>query len=270
MFQGLLVDLIFSFHVRDDSMQFCRSRTAKDAFRVIEAELNFFYDLLYTKAATVHCPSGYIFRAITFGSTVAAFASFYVLNKHGFHEYDVRITYILLLGAIGLECAIYGMIICSDWTIAKIRTSEKHRRSSFQGSIFIEFLLKVKSESSPFALHILSDRENDQKSLLAQTLLPPIAPSSSRSRLSIPLLNASRLPKPKPDSPKTPRSRYSPLKDLSSTWSNRLPKETILLDGCHYEHWFIVMEFPTNRKPFDQKMINTNVKTLVPVVTRIW
>ncbi|XP_056169048.1 uncharacterized protein LOC130138600 [Syzygium oleosum] len=158
MFQRLLVDLIFSFHVRDDSMQFCRSRTTKDAFRVIEAELNFFYDLLYTKAATVHCPSGYIFRAITFGSTVAAFASFYVLNKQGFHEYDVRITYILLLEAIGLECAIYGMIICSDWTIAKIGTSEKHRRSSFQGSIFIEFLLKFKSESSPFALHILSDR----------------------------------------------------------------------------------------------------------------
>ncbi|KAF8037107.1 hypothetical protein BT93_B0122 [Corymbia citriodora subsp. variegata] len=157
-FKGLLVDLIFSFHDRDHSMQFFNSRTAKDAFRVIEVELNFFYDLLYTKSAIVHCPSGYIYRAISVGCIVAAFASFHVLNKHGFHEYDVQITYTLLLGAIGLEFAILGMVICSDWTIAKIGTSEKHGRSLFIGSIFIKFLLKFKSESSPFALRILSAR----------------------------------------------------------------------------------------------------------------
>ncbi|KAL3719151.1 hypothetical protein ACJRO7_004151 [Eucalyptus globulus] len=156
-FKGLLVDLIFSFHDRDESMRFFRSRTAKDAFRVIEVELNFFYDLLYTKSGIVHCPSGYIYRAISVSCIVAAFASFYVLNKHGFHKYDVQITYALLLGAIGLEFAILGMIIFSDWTIAKIETSEKHHGSS-QGSNFIEFLLKFKSESSPFALHVLSAR----------------------------------------------------------------------------------------------------------------
>ncbi|KAL3724487.1 hypothetical protein ACJRO7_029631 [Eucalyptus globulus] len=158
MFQGLLVDLTFSSHVRDNSMRFFSSKSAKDAFRIIEAELNFFYDLLYTRAAIVHCPSGYIYRAISVGCIVAAFARFIVLNKHGFYRYDIQITYTLLLVAVGLEFAIIGMIICSDWTIAKIGTSEKHHRSLFQGSIFIELLLKFKSESSPFALHILSDR----------------------------------------------------------------------------------------------------------------
>ncbi|XP_039158767.1 uncharacterized protein LOC120288721 [Eucalyptus grandis] len=158
MFQGLLVDLIFSSHVCDNSVRFFSSRTAKDAFRVIEAELNFFYDLLCTKAAIVHCPLGYIYRAISVGCIVAAFASFIVLNKHGFYEYDIQITYTLFLGAVGLEFAILGTIFCSDWTIAKIRTYEKHHRSLFQGSIFIELLLKFKSESSPFTLHILSAR----------------------------------------------------------------------------------------------------------------
>ncbi|XP_039154739.1 uncharacterized protein LOC120286529 [Eucalyptus grandis] len=148
-FKGLLVDLIFSFRERDNSNRFFRSRNAKDAFRVIEAELNFFYDVLYTKAAIVHCPTGYIFRAISIGSIVSAFASFYVLSKHGFHEYDIRITYTLLLGAIGLEFVALSRLICSDWTIANIATSE---------SIFIKFLLKFKSESSPFALHILHGR----------------------------------------------------------------------------------------------------------------
>ncbi|KAI3415006.1 uncharacterized protein J3R85_015582 [Psidium guajava] len=158
MFKGLLVDLIFSFDERNNSMRFFSSVTAKDAFRVIEAELNFFYDLLYTKAAIVHCPSGYIYRAISVGCIVAAFASFHVLNKHGFHDQDVQITYALLLGAICVEVAIIVMLACSDWTIAKIGTSERHPRSLFRGSTFVEFLLKFKSEDSPLALHILSDR----------------------------------------------------------------------------------------------------------------
>ncbi|KAI6683945.1 hypothetical protein NL676_029858 [Syzygium grande] len=158
-YKGLLVDLIYSFHERDDSKQFFQSRTAKDAFRVIEAELNFFYDVLYTKAAVIHCPTGYLFRAISIGSVVSAFASFYVLDKHDFHEYDIQITYTLLLGAIGLEFVGFVRLICSDWTIAKIATSEeKHGRSLIKGSIFIKYLLKFKSESSPFALHILYAR----------------------------------------------------------------------------------------------------------------
>ncbi|XP_048140285.1 uncharacterized protein LOC125316311 [Rhodamnia argentea] len=158
MFKGLLVDLIFSFDERENSMGFFSSITAKDAFPVIEAELNFFYDHLYTKAAIVHCPSGYIYRAISVGCIVAAFASFHVLNKHGFHEHDVQITYALLLGAICVEVAILGMLVFLDWTIAKMGTSEQHPGNSLQGSIFVEFLLKFKSEGSPLALNRLSDR----------------------------------------------------------------------------------------------------------------
>ncbi|XP_030444912.2 uncharacterized protein LOC115667481 [Syzygium oleosum] len=158
-FKGLLVDLIFGFNEGADSYRFFRGRTAKDAFRIIEAELNFFYDVLYTKAAVIRCPTGYLFRAISIGSIVSAFASFYVLDKHDFHEYDIQITYTLLLGAIGLEFVGFVRLICSDWTIAKIAASEKEPgRSLIKGSIFIKFLLKFKSESSPFALHILNAR----------------------------------------------------------------------------------------------------------------
>ncbi|KAF8015244.1 hypothetical protein BT93_H0904 [Corymbia citriodora subsp. variegata] len=157
-FKGILVDLIFNFHEENSSRKFFTSNHAKDAFRIIEAELNFFYDVLYTKAAIVHRPTGYLFRAISFGSIVAAFACFYVLNKHGFHEYDIQITYTLLLGAVSLEFVALGLLICSDWTIAKIVTSEKHRGSQFKGSIFIDFFLMVKSESSPFALPMICAR----------------------------------------------------------------------------------------------------------------
>ncbi|XP_039158763.1 uncharacterized protein LOC120288718 [Eucalyptus grandis] len=156
--KGLLVELPFGLSQMNRSWEFFRSTTAKDAFRVIEAELNFFYDVLYTKAAVVHCPTGYLFRAISVGSVVTAFALFYVLNKRGFHEYDIKITYTLLLGAVGLEFVALSMLICSDRTFAKVGTSQKHHRSLFTGCIFIKFLHKFKSESSPFALHILHAR----------------------------------------------------------------------------------------------------------------
>ncbi|KAL3719090.1 hypothetical protein ACJRO7_004093 [Eucalyptus globulus] len=157
-FKGLLVDLIFSFRERNESMKFFRSMTANDAFRVIEAELNFFYDVLYTKAAAVHCRTGYLFRAISIGSINTAFALFHILNKRGFHESDIQITYALLLGAVGLEFVALSMLICSDWTIALLERSEKHGRRSSIGSTFIIFLLKFKSDCSRFALHILHGR----------------------------------------------------------------------------------------------------------------
>ncbi|CAI9118949.1 OLC1v1020583C1 [Oldenlandia corymbosa var. corymbosa] len=95
----------------------------------------------------------------------------------------------------------------------------------------------------------------------------------SRSRLTVPLLNLQTLSRNPDSNPfktavrnKTSGSGYSPLNDPSPNWSNRPPKETILLDGCDYEHWLIVMEFPTDPKPSEEEMINSYVKTLASVV----
>jgi len=67
---------------------------------------------------------------------------------------------------------------------------------------------------------------------------------------------------------KSSGSGYSPLNDPSPNWSNRPPKETILLDGCDYEHWLIVMEFPDNPKPSEDQMVKSYVKTLAHVLGR--
>ncbi|RID71228.1 hypothetical protein BRARA_C03177 [Brassica rapa] len=94
---------------------------------------------------------------------------------------------------------------------------------------------------------------------------------SSRSRFAVPLidkLSSTRTvlgPCYMPTRPKTSGSGYSPLNDPSPNWSNRPPKETILLDGCDYEHWLIVMEF-NDPKPTEDEMINAYVKTLTSVV----
>ncbi|KAE8787916.1 multiple organellar RNA editing factor 3, mitochondrial [Hordeum vulgare] len=62
------------------------------------------------------------------------------------------------------------------------------------------------------------------------------------------------------------RPGHSPLNDPSPNWSNRPPKETILLDGCDYEHWLIVMEFPADPKPSEEDMVAAYVKTLTAVL----
>ncbi|KAA8548968.1 hypothetical protein F0562_000652 [Nyssa sinensis] len=93
---------------------------------------------------------------------------------------------------------------------------------------------------------------------------------SSRSRFATALLNKQPHLVPEsvtiPTRSKTSGSSYSPLNDPSPNWSNRPPKETILLDGCDYEHWLIVMEFPSDPRPSEDEMINNYVKTLATVV----
>ncbi|KAK8709820.1 hypothetical protein V6N13_060822 [Hibiscus sabdariffa] len=107
--------------------------------------------------------------------------------------------------------------------------------------------------------------------LLSRALSSPSSSSlSSRSRLTFALLKNSPVSVPESvkilTRTKTSGSGYSPLNDPSPNWSNRPPKETILLDGCDYEHWLIVLEFPEDSKPSEEEMIDAYVKTLASVV----
>ncbi|XP_021770798.1 multiple organellar RNA editing factor 3, mitochondrial [Chenopodium quinoa] len=112
--------------------------------------------------------------------------------------------------------------------------------------------------------------------LLTRTYLrnssSPSSILSSNARFSLSFLQTHLQPLLSPNSapiqirPKSTGSGYSPLNDPSPNWTNRPPKETILLDGCDYEHWLIVMEFPTDPKPSNDEMIDSYVKTLAQVV----
>ncbi|KAK9084963.1 hypothetical protein Sjap_025374 [Stephania japonica] len=44
------------------------------------------------------------------------------------------------------------------------------------------------------------------------------------------------------------------------------PRETILLPGCDYNHWLIVMEFPKDPAPTREQMIETYLNTLATVL----
>lgn len=116
-FKGLIVDLIFSFRERNQSRNFFLARTAKDAFKVVEVELNFIYEVLYTKASVLYTIPGYICRFVSFTCVVASLVIFHAKPKKTYDPFDVGITYTLLYAAIALDIISFFMLIRSDWAL---------------------------------------------------------------------------------------------------------------------------------------------------------
>ncbi|XWS16902.1 hypothetical protein CRYUN_Cryun33cG0021400 [Craigia yunnanensis] len=61
------------------------------------------------------------------------------------------------------------------------------------------------------------------------------------------------------------RAARSSLNETNPNYSNRPPKETILLDGCDFEHWLVVLEPPKEDATRDD-IIDSYIKTLAQVV----
>ncbi|XP_030456144.2 uncharacterized protein LOC115677184 [Syzygium oleosum] len=121
IFDVFLTDLIYSYEERAMSCEYFHKVSAMDALRVISVELNFFYEMLHTKALTIHSRLSYIFRFIAFVDVVIAFILFNRSKKHQLPDLDVEITYFLLFGGIALDMIALFMLVFSDWTVASIK-----------------------------------------------------------------------------------------------------------------------------------------------------
>ncbi|XP_034678979.1 uncharacterized protein LOC117909178 [Vitis riparia] len=121
IFKGLIVDLMFSFQERNDSRKFFFEMLPEKAFRVIEVELNFMYDALYTKMVVVNRKIGYFLRFICTGCIAVALQLFSSHHKHKIHKFDIGVTYALLIGAISLDVIAIVKLIFSDWTIVLLK-----------------------------------------------------------------------------------------------------------------------------------------------------
>ncbi|XP_022720801.1 uncharacterized protein LOC111278440 [Durio zibethinus] len=84
--------------------------TAEEAFKMVEIELGFLYDLLYTKLPIVISGMGVILRSICLSFIVSTLIAFLIIvGKHGYSKVDIGISYLLMVGAIFLE--IYSAIL---------------------------------------------------------------------------------------------------------------------------------------------------------------
>ncbi|KAK3220361.1 hypothetical protein Dsin_014331 [Dipteronia sinensis] len=92
-------------------------KNAKEAFKLVEVELGFMYDVLYTKAAIVYSHLGIALRCITFFCSVCALVVFStIVDTHVYQLTDVSLSYLLLVVAVLLELYALLVLFLSDWT----------------------------------------------------------------------------------------------------------------------------------------------------------
>ncbi|KAE9444930.1 hypothetical protein C3L33_23172, partial [Rhododendron williamsianum] len=90
----------------------------------LEVQMGLMYDLLYTKAAVIYSKGGLIMRCISFGCTVSVLLGliFQIVllktreeDEGNWHEIDIAITGVLILGALALEIYAAVVIFSSNW-----------------------------------------------------------------------------------------------------------------------------------------------------------
>ncbi|KAF7083015.1 hypothetical protein CFC21_086837 [Triticum aestivum] len=94
------------------------------AFKVIELELNFMYDMVHTKEPIAHSKAGCILRFVASSCLVSSLLIFFFhSDKGGISRVDVAITYALLLGGMALDAAALAMLLVSTWTLVLLGNS---------------------------------------------------------------------------------------------------------------------------------------------------
>ncbi|KAA8526876.1 hypothetical protein F0562_008895 [Nyssa sinensis] len=160
-FKGLIVDLMFSFHERNESREFFFERNSKDAFKVMEVELNFMYDVLYTKMDVVHTMFAYFRRLLCSALIVISFQRFASHHKHKILRFDIAITYTLLIGAIGLDFVALFKLVFSDWTIV-LRKRAKSFVSDVRDRLTVEKRCRWSKSISQHSLIIYCLKEKER------------------------------------------------------------------------------------------------------------
>ncbi|XP_010046501.2 uncharacterized protein LOC104435447 [Eucalyptus grandis] len=85
------------------------------AFGIVEIELGFMYDLLYTKALLLNCVWGIIRWVIGLSVPCAVLLLFSLQDKKDYPKVDICITFLLVSVTILLEIYSLLLVISSDW-----------------------------------------------------------------------------------------------------------------------------------------------------------
>jgi hypothetical protein len=123
----LFTDYMLPFSTHMTSYLILSSKNAADAFRLIEVELGFMFDALYTKVITGLCWQGFLLRAISCSSSIAALLAFarMTINCHAYSTTNIVVSYCLLVGAVLHEIYSVVFLLFSDWVMLWL--SKQHR-----------------------------------------------------------------------------------------------------------------------------------------------
>ncbi|GKV40117.1 hypothetical protein SLEP1_g47785 [Rubroshorea leprosula] len=125
MLVGLLLPRDHSTEIRE---AFLQETDPSKVLQIFEIELSLLYEVLHTKLPVVGCRIGYIFRSINLCCILGALLSFLLFKKYyKLEQFDVWLTYGLLIGALVLDFMSIILLIFSDWILVAHMQSTKPR-----------------------------------------------------------------------------------------------------------------------------------------------
>ncbi|XP_031121998.1 uncharacterized protein LOC116025069 [Ipomoea triloba] len=133
LFKGFILDHAF-IHIEDKlkavKKVFLELKHPETAYKILEMELNFMYDSMFTKMAAVQWISSieYAYRFVVHGLLVAVTITFYLCDKSRASSIHISITYILLGGAVVLDLVSIVKLVCSEWTVALMMEKPSEER----------------------------------------------------------------------------------------------------------------------------------------------
>ncbi|MED6121801.1 hypothetical protein PIB30_033522 [Stylosanthes scabra] len=118
-------DLFKSFGLTDIASLF--EMDSLYVFEVVQVQLGFLFDVLYTKASIIYTKKGLLLRLVSALSITGATVAFILVidSDDAYSRVDVVITHVLLIGAIFLELYAFLAITLSDWTVRWLTKRER-------------------------------------------------------------------------------------------------------------------------------------------------
>ncbi|GMN53584.1 hypothetical protein TIFTF001_022717 [Ficus carica] len=157
-FKGLIVGFFLSTKDRLLSRNlFLKITDYRCAFRLIENELSFMFNVLHTKVVVTRSRFGYALRGLSFCSLVGASMYFIHVEKKEFGRLELILTYALLSGAIVLDViSIIFKLFLSDMTLIVVQNSwtkyvpERFlKRTKWSNSVFQYNMIDYCLDESP-------------------------------------------------------------------------------------------------------------------------
>ncbi|XWS20038.1 hypothetical protein CRYUN_Cryun31cG0067100 [Craigia yunnanensis] len=174
IFKRIFVNLLLSSRDLDTSLAVFQNLSSEKAFEVVEIELAFMYDLLYTKASVVYSRWGLSLRCINLSLTCIVLVLFSLADdKHKYKKADLVITFLLLVVAIVLDIYAALVILFSDWTFVWLSL---HKRTSILKAITSIQLFKNPRWSNSMAQYNLLSFALKEKPMIYDPILSQVKP----------------------------------------------------------------------------------------------
>ncbi|CAL5049695.1 unnamed protein product [Urochloa decumbens] len=188
-FKVLFADGIFSFKDRRYGQDMFANLDASRAFRVIEMELSFVYDRLYTKASVSRTKAGLLIRVASLLLTLAD--SLYALLATSSSEYRLRhrcVTYTLLAGAVLTDTVLLvarvsdvWSLLGSKWVMMKRCSVKLVNRRRWSGCMAQSNLITFCLQELPSESKLLAFLRQPRRSAVAYggPLIPVVTPAAT-------------------------------------------------------------------------------------------